>query len=216
MTMRVVVDNGPGKTRQAPATRRLKAAEPSITLRAAIAADAPQLHALIASHLEEGRLLPRALAELAIHAPRFVVAVERSGGDKPSGLSNDRIVGCAELAPLSSSVAEVRSLVVGRNARRKGLGQRMIDDLGRRARRNGFSRICAFAHDPRFFMRLGFSIVPHTWLPEKIARDCHSCALFRTCGQYAVVFDLHARTSVGTLVRTSVGASARTPVSSRV
>ena len=208
--MRVVVDNGPGKKRRAPATRRLKAAVPSLTLRAAVAADAPQLHALIASHLEEGRLLPRALGELAIHAPRFVVAVEPS----PAG---DRIVGCAELAPLSASVGEVRSLVVGREARRKGLGQRMIDELGRRARREGFNRICAFAHDPKFFMRLGFSIVPHTWVPEKIARDCYSCALFRNCGQYAVVLDLqHARTFVGTSVGTPVRTSVGTPVSSRV
>jgi len=195
----------------------LKAAVPSLTLRAAVAADAPQLHALIASHLEEGRLLPRELGELAIHAPRFVVAVERSGGDNPSGLSNDRIVGCAELAPLSASVAEVRSLVVGREARRKGLGQRMIDELGRRARREGFNRVCAFAHDPKFFMRLGFSIVPHTWVPEKIARDCYLCALFRNCGQYAVVLDLHhAKTLVGTSVGTPVRTSVGTPVSSRV
>lgn len=216
--MRVVVDNGPGKKRRAPATRGLKAAMPSVTLRAAVTADAPQLHALIASHLEEGRLLPRALGELAIHAPRFVVAVEPSA-------SGDRIVGCAELAPLSGSVAEVRSLVVGRKARGKGLGQRMIDELGRRARRDGFTRLSAFAHDPKFFVRLGFSIVPHTWVPEKIARDCHSCALFRNCGQYAVVLDLQqARTftgtAVGTLVATSAGTLARTsvgtPVSSRV
>ena len=208
--MRVVVDNGPGKKRRAPATRRLKAAAPSLTLRAAVAADAPQLHALIASHLEEGRLLPRTLDELAIHAPRFVVAVEASS-------TGDRIVGCAELAPLSAAVGEVRSLVVGREARRKGLGQRMVDDLGLRAKREGFNRICAFAHDPKFFMRQGFSIVPHPWVPEKIARDCYSCALFRNCGQYAVVLDLHhARTSVGTLARTSVGTPVGSSVSSRV
>ena len=189
---------------------------PSITLRAALAADAPQLHALIASHLAEGRLLPRALGELAIHAPRFVVAVENGG--KRSGLSGaDRLVGCAELAPLSASVAEVRSLVVDRKARGKGLGQRMIDELGRRARRDGFTRLSAFAHDPKLFMRLGFSIVPHTWVPEKIARDCHSCALFRNCGQYAVVLDLHhARTFIGTSSGTLVGTAAGTPVSSRV
>jgi len=182
---------------------------PSITLRAALAADAPQLHALVASHLEEGRLLPRALGELAIHAPRFVVAVEPSSG-------GDRLVGCAELAPLSASVAEVRSLVVDRKARGNGLGQRMIDELGRRARREGFTRLSAFAHDPKLFVRLGFSIVPHTWVPEKIARDCHACALFRNCGQYAVVLDLHhARTFVGTASGTLVG-TAGTPVSSRV
>ena len=155
-----------------------------------MSADAPALHALIAAHLEEGRLLPRTLAELADHAHRFVVAVQ-----------TERIVGCAELAPLSAAVAEVRSLVVSAEARQSGLGQRMVDELGRRGRREGFTSLCAFAHDPRFFVRLGFSIVPHTWVPEKIAHDCHSCPLFRNCGQYAIVLDLaraQALTGAGT------------------
>ena len=182
--MRVVVDNGLGPTRRATAPRRLKSATPAVTLRTAVAADAPALHALVASHLEEGHLLPRALGELTAHAQRFVVAVQASPGA-------DRIVGCAELAPLSSTVAEVRSLVVGRESRKLGLGQRMVDELGRRARREGFERLCAFAHDPAFFVKFGFSIVPHTWVPEKIAHDCVSCPLFRNCGQYAIALDLH-------------------------
>ena len=37
---------------------------------------------------------------------------------------------------------------------------------------------------------MGFSIVPHTWLPEKIMADCRNCALFRRCEQYAMVTDL--------------------------
>jgi len=181
--MRVVVDNGPGRKRRASSGRALKAARPKIAIRPATTADAPALHALIAAHLEEGRLLPRALDELAVHAPRFVVAVDPS----PSG---DRIVGCAELAPLSQAVAEVRSLVVSRDARRHGLGVQMVEDLAARARRDGYSRLCAFAHDPAFFVRRGFSIVPHTWVPEKIAHDCITCPLFRNCGQYAIVLEL--------------------------
>ena len=182
MTMRVVVDNGPGRKRRASSGRALKAAKPQIAIRPATAADAPALHALIAAHLEEGRLLPRTLDELGIHAPRFVVAVDTT--------SDGRVVGCAELAPLSQAVAEVRSLVVGRDARRHGLGIRMVEDLAARARRDGFTRLCAFAHDPAFFVRRGFSIVPHTWVPEKIAHDCNSCPLFRNCGQYAIVLEL--------------------------
>ena len=180
--MRVVVDNGPGRKRRASSGRALKAAKPQIAIRPATAADAPALHALIASHLEEGRLLPRTLDELGVHAPRFVVAVDTT--------SDGRVVGCAELAPLSQAVAEVRSLVVGRDARRHGLGIRMVEDLAARARRDGFTRLCAFAHDPAFFVRRGFSIVPHTWVPEKIAHDCNSCPLFRNCGQYAVVLEV--------------------------
>jgi amino-acid N-acetyltransferase len=183
MAMRVVVDNGPGRKRRAASTRSLKAAKPQIVLRAAVAADAPALLALIAAHLEEGRLLPRTLDELTVHAHRFVVAVEPSG-------SGEKIVGCAELAPLSQTVAEIRSLVVSGDARRLGLGVRMVEALGATARGLGYTRLCAFAHDPAFFVHRGFSIVPHTWVPEKIAHDCTTCPLFRNCGQYAVVMDL--------------------------
>jgi amino-acid N-acetyltransferase len=198
--MRVVVDNGPGKKRRSASGRSLKSARPQIVLRAAVPGDAPALHALIVAHLEEGRLLPRTLEELTVHASRFVVAV-----------AGDRIVGCAELAPLSKDVAEVRSLVVNRDARNLGAGARMVEELGARARRDGYDRLCAFAHDPAFFVRRGFSIVPHTWLPEKIAHDCNGCALFRNCGQYAVVLET-ARINVQTNVRASVQTNGRTTV----
>ena len=161
-----------------PRSRRVDSPRPStqIVYRQATPGDAPALDALIAGHLEEGRLLPREVSELAIHAPRFVVASRRG-----------RMVGCAELAPLSGRVAEIRSLVVDRTARSLGIGQCLIDQLQRRARVEGFDQLCAFAHDAAYFVRLGFSIVPHTWVPEKIARDCTSCAQFRRCGQQAVV-----------------------------
>ena len=207
MTMRVVVDNGPGK-RRASTGRSLKSAQPQIVLRAAVAADAAALHALIASHLEEGRLLPRTLDELTIHAPRFVVAVAGSA-TAPGATVGGQIVGCAELAPLSPEVAEVRSLVVSRDARRLGVGVRMVEELAARARREGYDRLTAFAHDPAFFVRRGFSIVPHTWVPEKIAHDCNACPLFRNCGQYAIVLELD-RASVErslNLRRTAVGPS---------
>lgn len=158
----------------------------SVTLRPATAADASAILALIEAHLAEGHLLPRTLGELTVHAPRFIVAVVRG----PRRGAGDRIVACAELAPLSASVAEVRSLVVDQPARSQGIGRRLIDELRRRASREGFDRLCAFTHDAAYFVRKGFSIVPHEWLPEKIARDCSTCALFRRCGQHAVMLPL--------------------------
>ena len=193
--MRVVVDNGPARKRKTSGQRRSKTAA-AISLRAAVTADAPALHALIAAHLEEGKLLPRTLDELTVHAPRFVVAIESSS-------AGERIVGCAELAPLSAGVAEVRSLVVNKDVRRLGLGEQMVDALATRARREGYLELCAFAHEPAFFVRRGFSIVPHTWVPEKIAHDCNTCPLFRNCGQYAIVLDLD-RAVVPTRIRANV------------
>jgi amino-acid N-acetyltransferase len=154
---------------------------PAFVLRTARSSEAAQIHTLIQEHLEEGRLLPRSLEELTVHAPRFVVAVDGT-----------RVVACAELAPLSGQVAEVRSLVVHRDARHEGLGRRLIDELVRRARIDGFDTLCAFTHGPGYFVRMGFSIVPHHWVREKIQVDCQRCPLFRTCGQHAVVLPLRA------------------------
>jgi amino-acid N-acetyltransferase len=151
-----------------------------VTLRLATPADAPAIHGLIARHLDEGHLLARHLGEIAIHAHRFVVASDE-----------DDVIGCADLAPLSRTVAEVRSLVVSDAARSTGVGSRIIDALVARASTAGLDRLCAFTHAPGYFVQLGFSIVPHEWLPEKIATDCGACALFRRCGQYAVMRPLN-------------------------
>ena len=148
----------------------------AIAIRVATADDADAIHGLIVEHLSEGRLLPRERDEVMRHAHRFVVAVQ--GTD---------VLGCAELAPLSPAVAEVRSLAVSRTARQAGVGRRLVDALVQRAAMAGHDRLCAFTHAPSYFVQMGFSIVPHVWLPEKIVADCRACPQFRSCGQYAVV-----------------------------
>ena len=126
-----------------------------------------------------GHLLPRTIDDIVEHAARFVVA-EHDGA----------VIGCAELAPLSTTVAEVRSLVVDEHARGQRIGPRLVTELASSAAARGFATLCAFTHEPSHFVRLGFSIVPHIWVPEKIAHDCTSCPLFRHCGQYAVTLPL--------------------------
>ena len=150
-----------------------------IALRTADAADAKKLHALIQANLEEGHLLPRTLGELMVHAGRFIVAVK-----------GRRIVGCAELAPLSPQVAEVRSLAVDTRERGNGVGTMLVDELRHRAQEEGFDKLSAFTHAPGYFSQMGFSIVPHVWMQEKIFTDCVKCPSFRRCGQYAMVAPL--------------------------
>ena len=139
--MRVVVDNGPGKKRRAPATRRLKAAVPSHHVarggRRRCAATAR------ADRVAPGRGPSAAARARRARHPR--VTLRRRGRASATG---DRIVGCAELAPLSASVAEVRSLVVGRDARRVGLGQRMSTSSAAAPGATASTALCAFAHDP--------------------------------------------------------------------
>lgn len=157
----------------------------SISLRRARTADAPAIHRLIAENLEAGHLLPRSIADVEQHAARFVVAE-----------SENRVVGCAELAPLSETVAEVRSLVVDEPFRGRRIGGRLVAHIAESATGRGFETLCAFTHEPGHFVRLGFSLVPHIWVPEKISHDCTGCALFRKCGQYAVMLPLRAGATV--------------------
>jgi amino-acid N-acetyltransferase len=164
-----------------------------LTIHRAEPSQAPTLHALITAHLEEGHLLPRSLDELLVHAGRFAIA-----------LRGKKIVGCAELAPLSPQVAEVRSLAVDARERGRGVGTQLVDELRRRARLEGFDKLCAFTHTPGYFSQMGFSIVPHLWLPEKIFTDCVKCPQFRRCGQYAMVAPLEAATAAENVPAASV------------
>ena len=147
-----------------------------IQLRTGEPEDAAAIHGLITANLSVGHLLPRTFEDVESHAGRFVVAV-----------ADGLVVGCGELAPLSPEVAEVRSLVVDEARRGQRLGVALVNALADRAREIGYVTLCAFTHQPAHFIRLGFSIVPHVWVPEKISTNCLSCALFRRCGQYAMV-----------------------------
>ena len=150
-----------------------------LALRTGEVGEARKIYDLIQANLEEGRLLPRTLAELKQHAASFVVAV-----------SGRKIVGCAELVALSPTLAEVRSLAVDVNARGSHVGVRIVEELRRRAWRRGFEKLCAFTHAPGYFTRMNFSIVPHGWLLDKVFTDCVHCPEFRRCGQYAMVVPL--------------------------
>jgi amino-acid N-acetyltransferase len=163
----------------APRPRLRLSARSQPVVRAASVRDVDAIHQLIEEHVADGHLLSRRREEIAAHVSRFIVAVHAR-----------RVVACADLAPLSATVAEVRSLVVSDAVRSRGIGRRLVDELARRAAASGFDMLCAFTHAAGYFVHMGFSIVPHTWLPEKIEADCRSCALFRNCGQYAVMLPL--------------------------
>ena len=153
----------------------------TVELRIGTVDDAAAVHQLITANVANGHLLPRAQDEITLHIERFIVAIAAG-----------KLVGCGELAPLSDNVAEVRSLVVDERWRGQGTGAALVNAISERGRALGFLTLSAFTHQPSHFVRLGFSIVPHAWVPEKIAHDCAGCALFRKCGQYAVSLALRA------------------------
>jgi amino-acid N-acetyltransferase len=172
-----------------------------IAIKTADPSQASRLHALITANIEEGHLLPRTLGEIRVHASRFLVAMR-----------GRKVLGCAELAPLSRRVAEVRSLAVDREARGLGVGAMLVDELRRQARREGFEKLTAFTHSPAYFAQMDFSIVPHLWVPEKVFNDCVKCPLFRQCGQYAMEIPLDAARERTLAARSTTAAASATAV----
>ena len=158
----------------------------AVTLRTAVPSDVPAIHRLITDNLEVGHLLPRSSEDVERHVARFIIAAV-----------DDAVVGCAELAPLSAKVAEVRSLVVAESFRGRHIGPQLVAEVATTATASGFSTLCAFTHEPSHFVRMGFTIVPHIWVPEKIAHDCTACPLFRRCGQHAVMLALRPGVTIG-------------------
>jgi amino-acid N-acetyltransferase len=151
----------------------------TVAIRQAGRPDAAAISRLVTANVGLGHLLPRTGEEVARHVSRFLVAIRDS-----------TVLGCGELAPLSDRLSEIRSLVVAAESRGSGIGTAVLAALVADARRQGMPRLCAFTHVPHPFVAIGFSIVPHTWLPEKIMSDCQGCEWFRRCEQYAVVIEL--------------------------
>ncbi len=151
----------------------------TVAIRPAGRPDAAAISRLVTANVGLGHLLPRTPEEMARHVSRFLVATR-----------DTTVVGCGELAPIGERLSEIRSLVVATGSRGAGIGTAVLAALVADARRQGVPRLCAFTHVPHPFVALGFSIVPHTWLPEKIMSDCQGCEWFRRCDQYAVVIEL--------------------------
>lgn len=151
----------------------------AVTLRAGRTADAAQIHALVGEYPAQGHLRPRRFEDVAAHAHRFVTACART-----------TIVGCGELVPVSRTVAEIRSLVADFGAGSRGVERAIVSELGRRARAAGFHSLCALTDDPAFFLRLDFSIVPQSWIPETVTVDSVTAQEIGGCPQYAVILPL--------------------------
>ena len=177
----------------------------AVTLRTASPSDVPAIHRLITDNVDNGHLLPRSIEDVERHVARFVVAS-----------MDGAVVGCAELAPLSGKVAEVRSLVVAEAFRGRHIGPDLVSEVATTATATGFSTLCAFTHQPSHFVRMGFTIVPHIWVPEKITHDCTGCALFRRCGQHAVMLALRAGVTVGPELPAAIIHGTRTTTTRRL
>ena len=81
------------------------------------------------------------------------------------------VVGCGALHVMWEDLGEVRSVAVSPDHGGQGIGARIVDELGRRARDLGLSRLFCLTFEVNFFARLGFEpIGEHVVAPDVYAQ----------------------------------------------
>lgn len=148
-------------------------------IRGARAGDVPHIARLVNEHADLGEMLHRSEDELYEILRDFHVACE-----------DGQLCGCVALHVMDYDLAEIRSLVVGRDYQGRGLGRALVLECLREARDLGITRVFALTLKPEFFEKLGFRRVPRSRFPQKIWRDCFKCRFFEACGEVAVEMDL--------------------------
>ncbi len=161
-----------------------------IQVRPATPDDAPSIALLVAANARKGGLLPRSETNIRATLKNFVVAVAPGEGALANDAGKPVIVGCGSLAPMNSTLVELRSLAVDERVRGLGVGQLIVARLVELARQRKFGTMFALTRAMRFFEKCGFALAPKEFFPEKVWRDCVACPMLANCDEMAMVLPL--------------------------
>src|SRR4029078_8618668 len=87
------------------------------------------------------------------------------------------------LKEYSPSVAEIAAIAVSREVHGQGVGKRIVATVEPLARNRGFYAVSALTLQLEFFAAIGYQRVDRARYPEKIRRDCLSCARVFACNE---------------------------------
>jgi N-acetylglutamate synthase-like GNAT family acetyltransferase len=159
---------------------------PDVFVRRARPQDAVAISKLNNSFANEGLMLLRSPEMILLAIDDYVVV------QGPSG----EILACGALKEYSPSVAEIAAIAVSRDARGRGLGRAIVHAVEDLARMRGIYDVFALTLQPDFFSAIGYDRVDRARYPEKIRRDCLSCARRFACNEICfaknlLIEDLH-------------------------
>ena len=145
----------------------------SVVIRRARPTDATNIARLIGLFADQALMLRRTpeMVELAIDD--YVVGVD----------ARDNIVACGALKEYSPSVAEVAAIAVSPDAHGRGVGKAIVAAVEALAMKRDIYDVFALTLQPEFFTAIGYERVDRARYPEKIRRDCLSCARRFACNE---------------------------------
>ena len=153
-------------------------------VRVAQPGDVAAIVSIVNDYAAESVMLPITSERVALSLDDFVVATDARG----------RVRACGALKEYSPSLAEVASLAVARDAHGSGIGRGIVAALEALARVRGIDELFALTLTAGFFEAMGYVVSERARYPEKIRRDCASCARRFGCAEICVARMLRADT----------------------
>ncbi len=147
-----------------------------IKFRKAFPADVLAIRNLIQEGKKDGFLLLRSLSELYEKVRDFWVA-EKDG----------EIIGICGFHSVWGDLAEVRSLVVKKDFRGKGIGKAILEKGEKELKEIGFKKVFTLTAIPGYFEKLGYRKISKDKLPHKVWKDCLNCPYFPDCREESLI-----------------------------
>ena len=143
--------------------------------------DIVMMQSLVANEVKEGIILKRSDDEVATNIRSYVLAKDEG-----------KMVGYVALHIHSPRLAEIRSLIVSKECRRKHIGQKLVEFTLNEARGLGVSEeVLVLTYLPAFFEKIGFFEISKESIPEhKIWTDCIKCIHFPVCNEVSLVYKI--------------------------
>lgn len=148
-------------------------------IRKARIGDARAIQGLIEGSASRGEMLHRSLSEIYDNIREFYVFQ-----------GNRSLLGTCAVHICWEDLAEIRSLSVLEEERRKGIGSKLVKACLREAKQLGIRKVFALTYEPSFFQKFGFGIVDKAVLPHKVWSDCLKCVKFPDCDETALTLQL--------------------------
>jgi len=148
-------------------------------IRKAKIGDARAIQGLIEESASKGEMLHRSLSEIYDNIRDFYVFQ-----------GNRSLLGTCAVHICWEDLAEIRSLTVLEEERRKGIGSKLVRACLDEATQLGVRKVFALTYEPSFFQKFGFGIVDKAVLPHKVWSDCLKCVKFPDCDEIALTLEL--------------------------
>ena len=151
-------------------------------LRKARIGDVKTIHRLINMSARKGEMLSRSLMDIYHSLRDFFVYYDED---------ESLVIGVCAMNIIWENLAEIRSVYVDQNYRKRGIGKQLVEACISEAITLELNRIFSLTDKKDFFAKLGFKEVDRSTLPQKIWSDCFRCPKYPDyCDEVAMVIEL--------------------------